>query len=146
MHEAKGLAAFPPVQTFSEVCGAQCVPELSRLVLPWQRGKEQRCLGGRAGQQHAEAAPRRSRQLPISSALSKAYTTQWRVLTHWGMLALGCKYVLLVSPKLLLIKALGWPLANSDVMVPCWTKANTGDEQSSWLRSDVLSAGDFSDL
>lgn len=97
MHEAKGLAAFPPVQTFSEVCGAQCVPELSRLVLPWQRGKEQRCLGGRAGQQHAEVAPRRSWQLPISSALSEAYTTQWRVLTHWGMLALGCKLCILVG-------------------------------------------------
>lgn len=113
MHEAKGLAAFfAPVQTFSEVCGALCVPELSRLVLPWQCGKEQRCLGGRAGQQHIEAALPRSWQLSVSLALPKAYTTQWRVLIHWGMLALGHKYVfLLVSPTLRLIKALGWPLA-----------------------------------
>lgn len=57
MLEAKGLAAFfAPVQTLSKVCGALCVPELSRLVLPWQYGKEQICPGGRAGQQHIEAA------------------------------------------------------------------------------------------
>lgn len=37
---------------------------------------------------------------------------QWRWLTHWRMLALGCKYVFLLgSPTLQLIKALGWPLA-----------------------------------
>jgi len=88
------------------------VPELSRLVLPWHCGKEQRCLGGRARQQHVEAALHCSWQLSVSSALSKAHATQQRVLTHWGMLALGCKYVLLlVSPTLLLIKALGRPLA-----------------------------------
>lgn len=52
----------------------------------------------------------------VSLALSKAYTVQWRVLTHWRMPALGSKYVFLLgSPTLQLIKALGWPLA-----VPVW--------------------------
>lgn len=50
MHEAKGLAAFfAPIQTFSKVCGALCVPELPRLLLVLQCGKEQRCFDGRAG-------------------------------------------------------------------------------------------------
>lgn len=50
MHEGKGLAAFfAPIQTFSMVCGALCVPELPRLLLLLQCGKEQRCFDGRAG-------------------------------------------------------------------------------------------------
>lgn len=64
MHEAKGLAAFfAPVQTFSKVCGALCVPELPRLLLLLQSGKEQRCFDGTAGQQHIEAALHCSWQL-----------------------------------------------------------------------------------
>lgn len=73
MHEAKGLAAFfAPIQTFSKVCGALYVPELPRLLLLLQYGKEQRCFDGRAGQQHIAPGS-------CLLGLVKGYTIQWRV-------------------------------------------------------------------
>lgn len=136
MHEAKGLAAFcAPIQTFSKVCGALCVPELPMLLLLLQCGKEQRCFDGRAGQQHIEEAVHCSWQLSPWPCQRLHYPVE------------GVKYLVSCGQKLHILVSVsnasvyqGTQLApgNSYVMVPCWEKANAGDEYSSWRRSDVL--------
>lgn len=134
MHEAKGLAAFfAPIQTYSKVCGALCVPELPRLLL--QCGKEQRCFDGRAGQQHIEEALHCSWQLPPWPCQRRHYPVEGVK----SLASCGQKLYILVSVSNASVYQ-GTQLAtgNSYVMIPCWTKANAGDEYSSWHRSDVL--------
>lgn len=136
MCEAKGLAAFfAPLQTFSKVCGALCVPELPRLLLLLQCGKEQRCFDGRAGQQHIEAALHCSWQLSSSPCQRLLYPVE----DGKSLASCGQKLDILVSVSNTSVYQ-GTHLAtgNSYVMVPCWIKANAGDEYSSWHRSDML--------
>lgn len=96
------------------------MPELSRLMLPWQCGKEQRCLGGRAGQQHTERALHHSWQLspwPIKGLHYPAEHIKSLVNAGFGM-----------QVCILAYQGTWLPTGNSYVMVSCWTKATAGDE------------------
>lgn len=129
MHEAKGLAAFfAPIQTFSKVCGALCVQNSPGFCFSFSVRRSRDVLIAGLG----NSTLKRPCIPPASCLLGlvKGYTIQWRVLSLWR--AVGKSYIFLsVSPTLLLATG------NSYVMVPCWTKANAGDEYSSWHRSDV---------
>lgn len=83
MHEAKGLAVlFDPVQTFSEACGALCVCQNSPgSCFPGSVGRSRDVLVAELGNSTLKGPY----IVPGSCLLgpSKAYTTQWSMLTHW---------------------------------------------------------------
>lgn len=126
MHEAKGLAAFfAPVQTFSKVCGALCVPELPRLLLLLQCGMEQRCFDGRAGQQHIEAALNCSWQLSPWPCQRLHYPVEGvKSLSSCGQKL----YILVGVSNTSVYHGTQLATGNSYVMVPYWPKASAGDE------------------
>lgn len=103
------------------------MPELSRLVLPWHCVKERRCLGGKAGQQHIEAALHHSGSYLFG--LSKGLHYPLEGVNSLGNASFGTQVCILVGVSNTSAYQGTWlATGNSYVMVSCWTKANTGDE------------------
>lgn len=96
-------------------------------MLPWQCGKEQRCLGGRAGQQHTEGALHCSWQLSPWPIKGLHYPVEHvNSLVNAGF---GMQVCILAGISNISAYQSTWlPTGNSYVMVSCWTKASAGDE------------------
>lgn len=111
------------------------MPELPRLLLVLQCGKEQRCFDGRTGQQHIEAASHCSWQ-PSPWPCQRLH---YPVEGVKSLVSCGQKLYIPVSvSNTSFYQSTQLATGNSYVMALCRTKASAGNEYRSWHRSYVL--------
>lgn len=98
-------------------------------------GRSRDVLMAELGQQHIEEALHCSWQLSPWPCQRLHYPVEGVE----SLASCGQKLCILVSvSNASVYQSTQLSTGNSYVMVPCWTKANAGDEYSSWHRSDVL--------